>query len=82
MSKPSKVVVDTGAPQCIGAEVVRAYRKFDCRVVATSRSIKSWDDKNIVNIAGDITDAILFVDCAPFTTGEILHVNGGLSAGR
>jgi NAD(P)-dependent dehydrogenase (short-subunit alcohol dehydrogenase family) len=30
----------------------------------------------------DITDAILFLDSAPFITGEILHVDGGLRAGR
>lgn len=30
----------------------------------------------------DISDAILFLDSAPFITGEILHVDGGQSAGR
>lgn len=30
----------------------------------------------------DIADAILFLDAAPFVTGEILHVDGGLRAGR
>jgi NAD(P)-dependent dehydrogenase (short-subunit alcohol dehydrogenase family) len=30
----------------------------------------------------DIVDAILFLDSAPFITGEILHVDGGQSAGR
>jgi NAD(P)-dependent dehydrogenase (short-subunit alcohol dehydrogenase family) len=30
----------------------------------------------------DIADAILFLDAAPFITGEILHVDGGQSAGR
>ncbi|MCL4664586.1 SDR family oxidoreductase [Burkholderia multivorans] len=32
--------------------------------------------------AGDIADAILFLDAAPFITGEILHVDGGQSAGH
>lgn len=32
--------------------------------------------------ASDIADAILFLDRAPFITGEILHVDGGLNAGR
>lgn len=32
--------------------------------------------------ASDIADAILFLDTAPFITGEILHVDGGQSAGR
>ena len=30
----------------------------------------------------DIADAILFLDAAPFITGEILHVDGGQSAGH
>ncbi len=30
----------------------------------------------------DIVDAILFLDSAPLITGEILHVDGGQSAGR
>ena len=30
----------------------------------------------------DIVDAILYLDSAPFVTGEILHVDGGQSAGR
>lgn len=56
MNKSQKVVVVTGAPQGIGAEVVKAFRKLDYRIVATSRSIKSSDDENILNIAGDIGD--------------------------
>jgi NAD(P)-dependent dehydrogenase (short-subunit alcohol dehydrogenase family) len=30
----------------------------------------------------DITDAVLFLESAPFVTGEILHVDGGQSAGH
>ena len=30
----------------------------------------------------DVTDAILFLDGAPFVTGEILHVDGGQAAGH
>ncbi|KVN30543.1 3-oxoacyl-ACP reductase [Burkholderia pyrrocinia] len=30
----------------------------------------------------DIVDAILYLDAAPFVTGEILHVDGGQSAGH
>ncbi|MBN3759228.1 SDR family oxidoreductase [Burkholderia sp. Ac-20365] len=30
----------------------------------------------------DVANAILFLDSAPFITGEILHVDGGQSAGR
>ncbi|WP_262057341.1 SDR family NAD(P)-dependent oxidoreductase [Streptomyces sp. STR69] len=31
---------------------------------------------------GDIVDAVLFLENAPFVTGEILHVDGGMSAGH
>ncbi|MER5582297.1 SDR family oxidoreductase [Streptomyces asoensis] len=31
---------------------------------------------------GDIVDAVLFLERAPFVTGEILHVDGGMSAGH
>lgn len=30
----------------------------------------------------DIADAVVFLDSAPFITGEILHVDGGQSAGH
>ncbi|MGV8919673.1 MAG: SDR family NAD(P)-dependent oxidoreductase [Pseudomonas sp.] len=30
----------------------------------------------------DITDAVLYLDSASFVTGEILHIDGGQSAGR
>lgn len=30
----------------------------------------------------DVTNAIVFLDSSPFITGEILHVDGGQSAGR
>ncbi|WP_273822310.1 MULTISPECIES: SDR family NAD(P)-dependent oxidoreductase [Pseudomonas] len=54
MSNSSKVVVITGASQGIGAEVVKAFRALDYRVVATSRSIQPSDDPDILTIAGDI----------------------------
>lgn len=56
MNASQKVVVVTGASQGIGAEVVKAFRKLDYRVVATSRSIKPSQDPNIVTVAGDIGD--------------------------
>jgi len=49
-----KVVVVTGASQGIGAEVVKAFRQLDYRVVATARSIKPSEDPNILAVAGDI----------------------------
>jgi NAD(P)-dependent dehydrogenase (short-subunit alcohol dehydrogenase family) len=56
MSTSQKVVVVTGASQGIGAEVVKAFRKLDYRIVATARSIKPSDDSNILTVAGDIGD--------------------------
>ena len=30
----------------------------------------------------DVVDAVLYLERAPFVTGEILHVDGGQSAGH
>lgn len=30
----------------------------------------------------EIVDAVLFLEAAPFVTGEVLHVDGGAHAGR
>src|ERR1700722_11351985 len=56
MSTTQKVVVITGASQGIGAELVKAFRERDYRVVATARSITASDDRNILNVAGHIAD--------------------------
>ncbi|MEA3115218.1 MAG: hypothetical protein QOG58_5017, partial [Caballeronia sp.] len=56
MSTSQKVVVITGASQGIGAELVKAFRERDYRVVATARNIKPSDDANILTVAGDIGD--------------------------
>lgn len=56
MTTSQKVVVVTGASQGIGAEVAKAFRKLDYRVVATARSIKPSEDPNFVTVAGDIAD--------------------------
>jgi NAD(P)-dependent dehydrogenase (short-subunit alcohol dehydrogenase family) len=56
MSTSQKVVVVTGASQGIGAEVVKAFRKLDYRVVATARNIKPSDDPDILTVVGDIAD--------------------------
>ncbi len=54
MSTQQKVAIITGASQGIGAELVRAYRDRNYRVVATSRSIKPSVDADIIDVAGDI----------------------------
>ena len=56
MSASQKVVIVTGASQGMGAEIVKAFRKLDYRVVATSRTIKPSDDPSILTVAGDIGD--------------------------
>ncbi|WP_042302201.1 SDR family NAD(P)-dependent oxidoreductase [Paraburkholderia kururiensis] len=56
MATQQKVVVVTGASQGIGAEIVKAFRKLDYRVVATARSIQPTDDSNLAAVQGDIAD--------------------------
>jgi len=87
MSKSQKVVVVTGASQGIGAEVVKAFRKLDCRIVATSRSIKPSSDENIVNIAGDIGDPttahrVISEGIARFGRIDTLVNNAGIYIGK
>jgi NAD(P)-dependent dehydrogenase (short-subunit alcohol dehydrogenase family) len=57
MSTERKVAVVTGASQGIGAGIVQAFRDRNCRVVATSRSIKPAADPDIVTVPGDVGTA-------------------------
>jgi len=87
MIKSQKVVVVTGASQGIGAEVVKAFRKLDYRIVATSRSIKPSDDENILSIAGDIGDAttakrVISEGVARFGRIDTLVNNAGIYIGK
>lgn len=87
MSKSQKVVVVTGASQGIGAEVVKAFRKLDYRIVATSRSIKHSDDTNILSIAGDIGDRttaqrVISEGVARFGRIDTLVNNAGIYIGK
>src|SRR6266852_9333658 len=56
MGAEQKVVVITGASQGIGADLIKAYRDRNYRVVANSRSIKPSSDPDILVVPGDITD--------------------------
>jgi NAD(P)-dependent dehydrogenase (short-subunit alcohol dehydrogenase family) len=56
MSNERKVAIITGASQGIGAELVKAYRERNYRVVAVARSIKPSNDPDVINVAGDIGD--------------------------
>ena len=50
------VAIVTGASQGIGASIVTAYRKLGFAVVATSRTIASSDDPDVLTVQGDIAD--------------------------
>jgi NAD(P)-dependent dehydrogenase (short-subunit alcohol dehydrogenase family) len=54
MSTGHKVAVVTGASQGIGAGILQGFRDRNCRVVATSRSIKPVDDPDVVTVQGDV----------------------------
>jgi NAD(P)-dependent dehydrogenase (short-subunit alcohol dehydrogenase family) len=87
MSTSQKVVIVTGASQGIGAEVVRAFRKLDYRVVATSRSIKPSEDPDILTVAGDIGDPttarrVISEGVARFGRIDTLVNNAGIYIGK
>jgi NAD(P)-dependent dehydrogenase (short-subunit alcohol dehydrogenase family) len=87
MSTSQKVVVVTGASQGIGAEVVKAFRKLDYRVVATSRSIRPSEDPNILSVAGDIGDPetarrVVSEGVAKFGRIDTLVNNAGIYIGK
>src|ERR1700730_18166885 len=54
MSAEQKVAVITGPSQVIGPCIFQAFRERNCRVVATSRSIKPVDDPDVVTVQGDV----------------------------
>jgi NAD(P)-dependent dehydrogenase (short-subunit alcohol dehydrogenase family) len=87
MSNEQKVAIVTGASQGIGAGLVKAYRDRGYRVVATSRSIKQTNDKDVVAVAGDISDpktAAAVVDTALSRFGRVdtLVNNAGIFIGK
>ncbi|SAL88009.1 short-chain dehydrogenase/reductase SDR [Caballeronia choica] len=87
MSTSQKVVVVTGASQGIGADIVKAFRKLDYRVVATSRSIKSSENPNILTVAGDIGDPavaqrVISEGIARFGQIDTLVNNAGIYIGK
>ena len=53
----TKVAIVTGASQGIGAGIVSAFARAGYAVVATSRSISSSDEADIVTVRGDIAEA-------------------------
>lgn len=53
---PAKVAIITGASGGIGAGLVTGFRDAGYAVVATSRSIPSADQPDLLTVSGDITD--------------------------
>src|SRR5476651_1852477 len=87
MSTSQKIVVVTGASQGIGADLVKAFRKLDYRVVATARSIKPSEDPNILTVAGDIGDPataqrVISEGVARFGRIDTLVNNAGIFIGK
>jgi NAD(P)-dependent dehydrogenase (short-subunit alcohol dehydrogenase family) len=56
MSTTQRVAIITGASRGIGASLVQAFRKRNYAVVATSRSIESCSDVDLVAVRGDVAD--------------------------
>jgi NAD(P)-dependent dehydrogenase (short-subunit alcohol dehydrogenase family) len=48
----------------------------------THEMLGSFHPLDRIGEISDMTDAILYLDSAAFVTGEILHIDGGQSAGR
>jgi NAD(P)-dependent dehydrogenase (short-subunit alcohol dehydrogenase family) len=54
---PHPVAIITGAERGIGAGLAAAFRRCGYAVVATSRSIPTSDDSDLLTVQGDIADA-------------------------
>ena len=50
--------------------------------VVSDESWKMTDQGPVRALARDVVDAILFLESAPYITGEVLHVDGGQIAGH
>jgi NAD(P)-dependent dehydrogenase (short-subunit alcohol dehydrogenase family) len=51
-----KVAIITGGSQGIGASLVTAYRRQGWRVVATARTMRPAEDRDVLTVDGDITE--------------------------
>ena len=100
-----KVAVITGAPQGVGAALVKAYRDRDYCMATTAccirvnevapgvikspmHPVETYTQLAVLHPLGgmgeifEIVDAILCLESGSFVTGEILHVDGGRTAGH
>lgn len=87
MSTEQKVVIVTGASQGIGAEIVKAFRRLDYQVVATSRTIKASEDPGVSTLAGDIGEPdtarrLLATTLERFGRVDTLVNNAGIFIGK
>ena len=87
MDGPRRVVIVTGASQGIGAEIVKAFRGRDYRVVATSRSITPSGDEDVLTVQGDIGDRetaqrVVSEALARFGRIDTLVNNAGIYLGK
>ncbi len=62
--------------------VVPGVIKTPMHPVATHDALAALHPVGRMGEISDIVGAILYLESAPFVTGEILHVDGGQSAGR
>jgi NAD(P)-dependent dehydrogenase (short-subunit alcohol dehydrogenase family) len=53
---PQKVAIVTGASRGIGAGISAAFVRAGYAVVATSRSIRSYDEPDVLAVSGDIAE--------------------------
>jgi len=72
-----RVAILTRGSQGIGADQTQVY---------PADSYEGLGDRlpplGRVGQVSDVVDAILFLESSPYITGEILHVDGGQTAGR
>src|SRR5215467_1212377 len=92
---PKHVAIVTGGSRGIGAGVVTGYRQRGWAVVANAVTINGSGDADVLTIEGDITERATAVqiigraidrfgrlESAPYITGEVLHIDGGRTAGH
>ncbi|MCO6010721.1 SDR family oxidoreductase [Actinoallomurus purpureus] len=56
--------------------------KTPMHAVETHETLAGLHPVGRMGEASDIADAVIYLENAPFVTGEILHVDGGMSAGH
>jgi NAD(P)-dependent dehydrogenase (short-subunit alcohol dehydrogenase family) len=75
-SESKRVAIITGASQGIGAGLANAFRRAGYAVVATSRSIPSSAEPDLLTVPGDITD----VETAKRVVGQALDRFGRIDS--